>query len=91
MSTTINIAEAKTQLSALVDRVAAGEEIVITRNGRPVARLVPPAERAPRPFGIARHWQVPDELFLEPAAPEELDAAEGAGTDEFGIGSGCRR
>jgi prevent-host-death family protein len=33
--------EAKTQLPQLLDRVARGEEIQITRNGRPVARLVP--------------------------------------------------
>lgn len=37
--TTVNIYEAKTQLSRMIDRVAAGEEIVISRNGRPVARL----------------------------------------------------
>ena len=37
--------EAKTHLPQLLDRVASGEEIQITRNGRPVARLVPePAE-----------------------------------------------
>ncbi|AMV40230.1 type II toxin-antitoxin system Phd/YefM family antitoxin [Planctomyces sp. SH-PL62] len=40
--------EAKTHLPQLLDRVARGEEIQITRNGRPVARLVPePAEEAP--------------------------------------------
>jgi prevent-host-death family protein len=37
----INIHEAKTHLSRLVERVEAGEEIVIARAGRPVARLVP--------------------------------------------------
>jgi prevent-host-death family protein len=41
----INLYEAKTQLSALVDRAAAGEEIVIAKNGVPRARLVP-VERA---------------------------------------------
>jgi prevent-host-death family protein len=35
--------EAKTHLSALLDRVAQGEEVVITKHGRPVARLVPAA------------------------------------------------
>jgi prevent-host-death family protein len=35
--------EAKTHLSALLDRVARGEQIVITKHGRPVARLVPAA------------------------------------------------
>ena len=39
--------EAKTHLPQLLDRVARGEEIQITRNGRPIARLVPePAEEA---------------------------------------------
>jgi prevent-host-death family protein len=37
--TTVNIYQAKTQLSKLVDKAAQGEEIVIARNGRPVARL----------------------------------------------------
>ena len=37
----LNLYEAKTQLSALVDRAAAGQEIVIAKNGRPMAKLVP--------------------------------------------------
>jgi len=37
----VAIAEAKAHLSALVERVEAGEEIVIARRGKPVARLVP--------------------------------------------------
>jgi prevent-host-death family protein len=40
---TVGAFEAKTHLSALLDRVAAGEEVVITKHGKPVARLV--AER----------------------------------------------
>ena len=38
-SATVNIYEAKTQLSRLVDQAAAGKEIIIARGGRPVARL----------------------------------------------------
>jgi prevent-host-death family protein len=38
---TVNIHEAKTHLSRLVERVEAGEEVVLARAGRPVARLVP--------------------------------------------------
>lgn len=55
MSDVINLHEAKTHLSRLVDRAAAGEEIVIARSGRPVARLVAlePA-RARRRLGLAR-------------------------------------
>lgn len=41
MSEQVNIYEAKTRLSALVDRAEAGEEIIIARGGRPAARLVP--------------------------------------------------
>jgi prevent-host-death family protein len=40
MVETVNIHEAKTHLSRLIERVEAGEEIVIARAGRPVARLV---------------------------------------------------
>jgi len=40
--------EAKTKLSALLDQVEKGEEVVITRRGRPVARLVPVADDAAR-------------------------------------------
>jgi prevent-host-death family protein len=48
MSHTINLYEAKTHLSKLVDRAAAGEEIIIAKAGKPKARLVPyeaPRER----------------------------------------------
>jgi prevent-host-death family protein len=38
--TTVGILEAKTHLSALVDQVQAGQEVTITRHGRPVVRLV---------------------------------------------------
>jgi prevent-host-death family protein len=41
--TTVGAFEAKTKLSELLDRVERGEEIVITRRGKPAARLVPPA------------------------------------------------
>jgi prevent-host-death family protein len=40
MSESVNVYEAKTHLSQLLDRAAAGEEIIIARAGRPVARLV---------------------------------------------------
>ncbi len=46
---TINIHAAKTHLSRLVDRAAAGEEILIAKNGRPVARLAPIGGRPRRP------------------------------------------
>jgi prevent-host-death family protein len=81
----INIAEAKAKLSSLLDRAIAGEEIVIARAGKPLARLVPVAARAPRKRGAWRHWKVPSDVFLEPMEPEDLEAAEGNHSDEFGI------
>jgi len=52
---TINIHEAKTHLSRLVERVEAGEELVLARAGRPVARLVPYRPRTtPREPGLWR-------------------------------------
>lgn len=44
----VNVHEAKTQLSKLLARVEAGEEVVIARAGKPVARLVPAVSRKPR-------------------------------------------
>lgn len=40
MSIAVNLYEAKTQLSSLVERASAGEEIIIAKAGRPIARLV---------------------------------------------------
>jgi prevent-host-death family protein len=46
---TVNVHEAKTHLSRLLERVEAGEEIVLARNGKAVARLVPVGRAARRP------------------------------------------
>jgi len=51
---TINLYEAKAHLSSLIERVLAGEEIVISRHGKPAARLVP-VDQGPRPAPGA--WQ----------------------------------
>ena len=59
----INIYEAKTHLSRLVDRVAQGEEIIIARAGKPLAKLVPYQEDdQPRHAGgwEGRMWIAPD-------------------------------
>jgi prevent-host-death family protein len=45
---TVNVHEAKTHLSRLLDRARAGEEIVIAKGGEPYARLVPLNARAPK-------------------------------------------
>lgn len=72
--TTVNIHEAKTHLSRLVERAAAGEEIIIARYGRPVAKLVAcdKANLPPRQFGSMRgQFEVPDD-FDAPLPPEVL-------------------
>ena len=75
MTKSVGVHEAKTQLSALLERVAAGEEIVITRRGQAVAKLsaVTPAQRE---FGTdAGVFTVPED-FDAPLPPELLDAFE---------------
>lgn len=62
--TTVNIHEAKTHFSRLVDQASAGAEIVIAKAGKPVARLVGyAARRAPRRLGLmAGQFCVPDDF-----------------------------
>ena len=69
----VNIHAAKTQLSRLVERAAAGEEILIARNGKPVAKLVPLGRDAtPRIFGTLRgKIRVADD-FDAPLPPDLL-------------------
>lgn len=64
---TVNIYEAKTHLSRLVDEAQAGEEIVLARNGTPVAKIVPVAKKKPSDaFGMDRGlFTIPDD-FDEP-------------------------
>jgi prevent-host-death family protein len=52
MPKAVNLYDAKTQLSRLVDRAADGEEIVIAKAGKPRARLVPLAKRTRRKPGV---------------------------------------
>ncbi len=68
---TLNIHAAKTQLSRLLDEVAAGEDIVIARAGKPVARLVPFA-RSRRTLGrLAGALMVPADFDVP--LPETLE------------------
>ncbi len=66
--------EAKTRLSELLRRVATGDEIVITRGGRPIARLVAVGEPIPRVLGRDEgRFEVPED-FDAPLADDVLDA-----------------
>ena len=76
--TMVNVHEAETQLSRLLDRVRAGEEIVIAKAGAPYARLVPLDPPPERVLGRYRDrdGDVPDSFF-EPLDEAELAAWEG--------------
>jgi prevent-host-death family protein len=50
----VNVHEAKTQLSRLLELVEDGETVIIARHGQPVAELVPARRKTGFPFGIAR-------------------------------------
>jgi prevent-host-death family protein len=78
MPTVVNIHEAKTHLSRLVDDVASGAEIVIAKAGKPMARLVPlAATPRAKSLGLLRgRLKVPDD-FNSPLPAEVLDAFEG--------------
>jgi prevent-host-death family protein len=79
----VNVHEAKTHFSRLLDDVAHGDEVVIARSGVPVARLVPIAQQdelGPRPMGFLKGqiWMsedfddpLPDELWRAPVFPAE--------------------
>ncbi len=72
MSKVVNVHEAKTHLSRLLDQVAAGEEIVIAKAGKPIARLTAMEGMAPRRPGLLK-GRLPDSFF-DPLPDEELDA-----------------
>jgi len=74
----VNVHDAKTRLSELLNRVEAGEEIMIAKAGRPVARLVPVRTRAgERVPGTARGKVVMGKDFDEPLPESVLREFEG--------------
>lgn len=78
MPKTVNLYEAKTNLSELVERAAAGEEIVIAKAGTPRARLVPiAAPKVKRKPGVwkGKLWVASD--FDDPLPPDILSGFTG--------------
>ena len=78
MSRRITVHEAKSQLSKLIERACAGEEVVISRGDTPVVRLVP--VNAPRPlrkFGAMKGRARTTKAFFEALPEGELEAWEG--------------
>jgi prevent-host-death family protein len=74
---TVNIHEAKTHLSRLLEGVANGESFVIAKSGKPVAKVVPIAAKPARRIGFMKGMgQVPDD-FNTMFAEEIADMFEG--------------
>jgi len=72
----VNIHEAKTHFSKLLRRVAAGDEVIIARAGRPIAKIVGIANDQPRRFGLdSGVFEVPEE-FDEPLPADVVDDFE---------------
>jgi len=74
----VNLYEAKTQLSALIDRVAEGETVLICRRNVPAAELrpVPKLRRTRRPIGLVPGFTVPPSFF-GPLPEDLVNAFEG--------------
>ena len=73
----VNMHEAKTRFSQLVVEVERGGEVVVSRRGRPVARLVPYEPHPPRrTFGAMRGRASVDGRFFEPLPEDEAAAWE---------------
>ncbi len=82
MSAIVNVHEAKTHFSKLLDRAHAGEEIIVAKAGKPYARLVKieapeavPFQR--KPGGWPGLGDIPDSVWFDPLPDDELDAWEG--------------
>jgi prevent-host-death family protein len=76
---TFNVHAAKTHFSRLVDEAAAGEEIIIAKAGKPVAKLVPlnPTVKARRRLGMLQGMGEVSADFDAPLPDDLLDAFEG--------------
>jgi prevent-host-death family protein len=74
----INIHEAKTHLSRLVEQVAAGSEVIIAKAGKPMARLAPLVDRARvKELGLLRGKRVVPENFNDPLDEATIADFEG--------------
>ena len=72
----VNVHQAKTELSRLLTRVEAGEDVVIARRGEPVARLVACKAGVKRQPDVLKGKIVVPDTFFDPLSEEELTAWE---------------
>lgn len=75
---TVNIYDAKTRLSQLVDKAAAGEDVVVSRNGKPLVRITQLVDvKRPVKFGVLKGKVVLAPDFNAPLPPEVQAGFEG--------------
>ena len=86
--TTFNVHDAKTNLSKLIDRAHAGEEIILAKSGVPYAKLVP-LTQTPKPRRQPGGWpelaNIPDSVWFDPLPEEELELWEGKRLEKYGL------
>ena len=88
MADQVNVHEAKTNLSKLLERAHAGEEIIVAKAGVPYARLVPiaPVSRPKRkPGGLTITGDIPDSVWFDPMPDDELELWEGKRLEKHGL------
>lgn len=84
----VNVHEAKTNFSKLLERAHAGEEIVLAKAGKPYAKLVPFAEVAKpkrKPGGLKLSAPIPDSVWFDPLPEDELELWEGKRLGKYGL------
>jgi prevent-host-death family protein len=76
---TVSVYDARASLSRLIDRALAGEEVVITRKGRPVVKLIPVEGANPprEPGALEGQFHFPDSFFFDPLPDEILEGFYG--------------
>lgn len=77
----VNVHEAKTQLSKLIEAALRGEEVVIARGHKPAVRLVAVEAPQPFPFGILKGQLGEGPDWFEPMEEEDLRLWEGRGDE----------
>ncbi|MFC7500357.1 type II toxin-antitoxin system Phd/YefM family antitoxin [Enterovirga sp. GCM10030262] len=84
----INVHDAKTHFSRLLERAHAGEEIILAKAGKPYAKLVPIENvvRQPKrkPGGLKVSGPIPDAVWFDPLPDEELALWEGKRLEKYG-------
>ena len=76
---TVNIAAAKARLPALVERASGGEEIILSRHGKPKARLVPLAQKKKYVHGAGKgRWKGTERVLDRPLPEDIANAFRGA-------------